>query len=61
MLSRVCVVMAHPDDAELLCAGTMFRLSESGSAMSLVVVSNGCGGISVKDQDRRKELDRAAV
>ena len=36
--------MAHPDDAEFLCAGTLIRLAEQGWKVHIVSVANGdCG------------------
>jgi len=41
---RVLVVVAHPDDAESFCGGTIARLSQAGSCVSLVMCSNGDRG-----------------
>jgi N-acetylglucosamine malate deacetylase 1 len=38
---RLLAVMAHPDDAELLCAGTLARAKGDGAAIGIVVM---CGG-----------------
>lgn len=36
--------MAHPDDAEFLCAGTLIRLAEGGWKVHIATVANGdCG------------------
>jgi len=41
---KVSVVVAHPDDAESFCGGTLARLSPAGSHVSLVLSSNGDRG-----------------
>jgi len=44
---RVLAVVAHPDDAELLCAGTLARAREDGAAIAICVVCRGDKGQSV--------------
>src|SRR3954470_11548050 len=41
---RVLAVMAHPDDAELLCAGTLARAKSDGAAIGIVVMCRGDKG-----------------
>ena len=41
---RVLAVMAHPDDAELLCAGTLARAKADGAAIGIVVMCRGDKG-----------------
>src|SRR6185503_869823 len=41
---RVLVVVAHPDDAELLCAGTLARAREDGAAIGICVLCQGDKG-----------------
>ena len=41
---RVLAVMAHPDDAELLCAGTLARAKADGAAVGIVVMCRGDKG-----------------
>jgi LmbE family N-acetylglucosaminyl deacetylase len=41
---RVLAVVAHPDDAELLCAGTLARAKADGAAISVAVVCQGDKG-----------------
>jgi LmbE family N-acetylglucosaminyl deacetylase len=41
---RVLAVMAHPDDAELLCAGTLARAKKDGAAIGVVVMCAGDKG-----------------
>ena len=41
---RVLVIMPHPDDIELLCAGTLLRLRQQGCAIHLVTMTAGDKG-----------------
>ncbi len=45
---RVLVVMAHPDDNEIICGGIVARLIDEGKKVRLVVMTNGGKGF----QDR---------
>ncbi|WP_158633559.1 PIG-L deacetylase family protein [Tautonia sociabilis] len=63
---RVLAIAAHPDDIELLCAGTLARFLELGSSVHLAVVSKGDrGGPSGPDPSladrRRAEAEAAAA
>ena len=42
---RVLAVVAHPDDAELLCAGTLARARADGAAVAIAVLCRGDGGV----------------
>jgi LmbE family N-acetylglucosaminyl deacetylase len=43
----VLAFMAHPDDAEFLCAGTLIRLAEAGWKIHIATAANGdCGTTS---------------
>src|SRR4051812_20714594 len=41
---RVLAVVAHPDDAELLCAGTLARARQDGATIAVCVMCNGDKG-----------------
>ena len=41
---RVLAVMAHPDDAELLCAGALARAKADGAAIGIAVMCRGDKG-----------------
>lgn len=61
---RVLAVVAHPDDAELLCAGTLARARADGAAIGLCVLCRGDKGqparpISHLAAVRRRELAAA--
>lgn len=65
---RVLAVMAHPDDAELLCAGTLARAKADGAAIGICVVcagEKGAGSSSPNVADlkaiRHREAQAAAA
>src|ERR1041385_3154627 len=43
---RVLAIMAHPDDAELLCAGTLARAKGDGATIGVVVMCQGDKGVA---------------
>jgi LmbE family N-acetylglucosaminyl deacetylase len=53
---RVLAVVAHPDDAELLCAGTLARARKDDAAIAICVLCQGDKGHS-----RKKVAHLAAV
>ncbi len=53
---RALAVVAHPDDAELLCAGTLARAQTEGAGIGICVLCQGDKG-----QPRRKVPRLAAV
>lgn len=65
---KVVAVVAHPDDAELLCYGTLRRAAAAGATVTVVVVTHGANGVSLADAadgrrlgtDERAEEVRAA-
>ena len=62
---RVLAVVAHPDDAELLCAGTLARAEEDGAAVAICVLCRGDKGqpnrpIPRLAAVRRQEMSAAA-
>lgn len=62
---RVLAVVAHPDDAELLCAGTLARAKADGAVIGVAVLCNGDGGQPHKPirnlaAVRRREMGAAA-
>src|SRR5687767_13926637 len=63
---RVLAVVAHPDDAELLCAGTLARAKQAGAAIGICVLCQGDKGQPNKPIKnlagvRRKEMQAAAA
>jgi LmbE family N-acetylglucosaminyl deacetylase len=62
---RVLAVMAHPDDAELLCAGALARAKADGAAIGIVVMCRGDkgAGSAAKASDNLGQLrhDEAAA
>src|SRR5688572_18841944 len=63
---RLLAVMAHPDDAELLCAGTLARAKTDGAAIAICVMCAGDKGMSRSEKTtnltdvRRAEVIDAA-
>lgn len=45
-------VMAHPDDAELRCYGTLCKYLNMGYSCVNVIVSDGENGVSLEDRER---------
>ena len=61
---RVLAVVAHPDDAELLCAGTLARARADGAVVGVAVLCRGNNGQPAKPipnlaAARRRELTAA--
>lgn len=62
---RVLAVVAHPDDADLLCSGTLARAKDDGAAIAIYVLCRGDKGQPSEAIDdlatvRRKEMRNAA-
>ncbi|MCJ7662158.1 MAG: PIG-L family deacetylase [Anaerolineales bacterium] len=51
------VVMAHPDDMEFSCAGTIARWSQAGSRVIYVLCTSGEVGISDPDMTKEKAAE----
>jgi N-acetylglucosamine malate deacetylase 1 len=63
--ARVLAVVAHPDDAELLCAGTLARAKQEGAAIGVCVLCQGDKGqpaeaIADLASVRRKEMQASS-
>ena len=52
-------VFAHPDDMELVAAGTLLRLQRVGYEIHCIAVANGCCGSSVHEREELVGLRRA--
>ncbi len=65
--STALIIMAHPDDAEFLCAGTMAKLCDLGLDVTLCVATSGDKGtrdVTIRRQElaaMREEETRAAA
>lgn len=62
---RVLAIVAHPDDAELLCAGTLARAKADGAEAGICVLCQGNGGQPAQPIDdlagvRRAEMQAAS-
>lgn len=63
---RLLAVVAHPDDAELLCAGTLARAARDGAVVGICVLCQGDRGqpgtpIAKLTEVRREEMHAAAA
>jgi LmbE family N-acetylglucosaminyl deacetylase len=62
---RILAVVAHPDDAELLCAGTLARARKNGATIAVCVMCKGDKGQPATPipnlSDVRREEARAAA
>lgn len=62
---RVMAIGAHPDDVEILCAGTLFRYKARGDRVSVCILTDGSAGhkkISAQElaKIRKQEAEQAA-
>jgi len=53
---RVLVVMAHPDDNEIICGGLVARLLDNKKAVRLIVMTNGGKGFQDRTDVTEKEF-----
>jgi len=53
-------IAPHPDDAELLCAGTLIKAADRGHATGVLDLSAGELGSRGTREERRREAERAA-
>jgi LmbE family N-acetylglucosaminyl deacetylase len=67
MTRTILVVMAHPDDAELTCGGSIARWAREGHQVVLILATDGARGSKEGDTDheemariRRREQEEAA-
>lgn len=66
MQKHILSIHAHPDDAEMLCAGTLAHLAQRGHRVTIVTMTPGDKGSKLQGPDeiaarRREEGRRAAV
>ncbi len=57
----VLAIMAHPDDAELLCGGALIRSSDRGDRTGVVDLTDGEMGSRGSREVRRKEKEEASA
>ncbi|MCC6485637.1 MAG: PIG-L family deacetylase [Armatimonadetes bacterium] len=53
---RVLAVGAHPDDIEILCAGTLLRYAQDGHDVSMAVATNGEQGHAIIEPPELAEI-----
>jgi len=63
---RVLAIGAHPDDAEILCGGTLAKCAARGDQVTIMVATNGNVGSPTCSKEeiaavRRKEQEHAAA
>jgi len=56
----VLAIMAHPDDAELLCSGTLMKSSSRGKRVGVLDLTGGEMGSSGSASTRQREAEKAA-
>ncbi len=56
----IVAIMAHPDDAELLCGGTLIKSVEQGHRVGIVDLTKGETGTRGTPRIRAREAERAA-
>lgn len=55
---NVLAIGAHPDDLELLCAGTLARYAQSGHEIFMAIATNGDVGSATHSKEETAELRR---
>ena len=51
---KLCVIVAHPDDAEVLCYGTIQKYLRKGWFCRILIVTSGDKGANI---DRKQETN----
>ena len=52
---NIAIVSAHPDDIEVICAGTMIKYVQKGHRVTFVIVTNGeCGSSFLSKKETAK-------
>lgn len=54
-------IMAHPDDAELLCGGALIRSADRGERTGVVDLTRGEAGSKGTSRSRQEEAEQAAA
>lgn len=56
----VLAIMAHRDDAEIICGGTLIKMADLGHATGILDLTEGEMGTRGRAEDRAKEAEEAA-
>lgn len=56
----VLAVVAHPDDAELTCGGTLIRMADAGYRVGVLDLTDGAGGSRGSAAQRAAEAEAAS-
>jgi bacillithiol biosynthesis deacetylase BshB1 len=59
-MADLVAIMAHPDDAELLCGGALLHAADAGYATAIIDLTGGEGGSAGSLELRREEAAQAA-
>jgi len=60
-VKKVLVVTAHPDDLELICGGTVARLTDKGVKVRSVVMTNGGKGMKDRSDVTEEEFAKLRI
>ncbi|KKS20688.1 MAG: GlcNAc-PI de-N-acetylase family, partial [candidate division WWE3 bacterium GW2011_GWA1_41_8] len=60
-VKKVLVVLGHPDDMEIICGGTIARLTSENIQVRLVVTTNGGKGMKDKQGLIENEFAKSRV
>src|SRR6185369_9976904 len=61
-ITRVLAVGAHPDDVEIMCAGTLFALHQLGHEVHVASLTLGdCGSVELSAEEIRRVRHREAI
>jgi LmbE family N-acetylglucosaminyl deacetylase len=60
-VKRVLVVLAHPDDAEIICGGLIARLTASERTVRFIVTTNGGKGVQDKEGISEEEFGNSRI
>jgi LmbE family N-acetylglucosaminyl deacetylase len=52
----ILAISAHPDDVEFGCGGTLFKFSEKGYSIFLIVATNGENGFKIEHKPRKERI-----
>jgi bacillithiol biosynthesis deacetylase BshB1 len=59
-MADIVAIMAHPDDAELLCGGALIRAADHGQSTAVIDLTGGERGSAGSFELRRQEAARGA-
>ncbi len=48
--TKICAIFSHPDDAELLCYGTLAKYRKENFDITIIIVTGGIHGVAVSEE-----------